>query len=546
MDDEATGMLDRMDPELSRLPESEKKGLSQARAMNPATIADESNPALFHRHCHDDTAKAASMLASFWEARLALFGEKAFSPLFDATSGRFGRAVSQDDLKTLESGHVQLLSSDSTQQRFLFLNPSSPVPHSLEALKRVVFLAAQSLVCDANQTSEQGITIILLVDQDLHAQTIDLLRWTCNIVAVSMPLTLARLHFVKTSTSPLPSEALALVDSLMQEGLVDEVVFTASRDDTQLVQKLQKYGLGRSALPNSLGGNFKWMSSRLLDMAFPKKMKAIKTPMLGYSESSGGVATETTTGVEESSESSKPEARLPNLDCNEEESSNQRPRTRNAIYSRRKYLRKKIEFEVLEREVNRLQTDNSQLKQEEKRLEDLLQLAVLQVQRHGILLSNPSAGLDTTFLGASGPKIYTNVLRQAHQATIGRDQSQPLNNPALLLAQRQSNIQPHSAPYLAGPQPVHLDQAGLSYMPAFLAFPGQDLTLPQFPGGHPQALLANSISQSMIVPPQLSANTVGQSSAADIVGRLGREPTQEEIRRLLQERLLNNQGTRRY
>lgn len=577
MNVDAMGILNLVDHELTRLPAANTASFVEAREMQPETIIVESNPSTFHQYSHSNIAETASLLACYWDQRKRLFGSKALLPLLAASQGRFGEAVTSDDMTVLQSGFVQVLPRDSSGRRLVFIDLSVQLACPVETLKRATFLVLQGLIGDST-VSSCTIALILHINEAFGARDFELLKWTCSTVTNVMPLSLARLHLLKTSEDPLPSLTFPAVGQLVREGLLNEVTFTASRGTPDL----QAYGISSSELPAVLQGDFQWDPKVLLGTNASEKRApaatrpfaepATRLPTASQIElkeqlsGTGGTAdlSEAQSVLGQSSEDSKPKARVANhemLDCNDEPST-ERHRTRNAVYSRRKYLRKKIEFEVLETESTRLQTENAELKREEKRLEDLLRAALQEVEKYhrGALASTPAprptgqqqdpASPDTSASANRSAPFHTGVLEQ-----------QLASDPAALLALGQARLREQvvgasALDYIAREQPALPGQANFPYLLSTtiqqeleqLGRSNAGMTLPLLPEGQRRLLpsslpLASPFPSGIAAPPQAPSIWAGQSEV-NIFGRVGRQLTEDDIQRFLQDRLRDGEAKR--
>jgi hypothetical protein len=259
---------------------------------------------------------------------------------------------------------------------------------------------------------------------------------------------------IQVGENELPDNLFPFVDQIVREDLVDEVILTKSSNVVQLFPKLKEYGITRATLPTVLGGESRWESKRLLNMASPKKLQILRTKasredgerqdvVLPQGYDSPVVVSETMNVLGESSDDTRQGPGIivtGNLDYADSSTVSvaRGGRSKNAIYSRRKYLRKKIEFEVLENECKRLRTTNADLKQEGHRLEQLLQKALQEAQRQATHTFNLSASLNSQIFPSYG-KIFAQGLPIYTPSSTTSLQQHMLNDPALLFGSSQSN-----------------------------------------------------------------------------------------------------------
>lgn len=383
MQRDTMAILTMVDRELSGLPAGDKAGFMEARVLKPDTITLESSPATFYEFCLNNFTATAHLLATYWKQRRMIFGDKACLPLLAGSQTHFGEAVSTDDQAVLQSGFVQTLPPDASGRRVLFMNPSALQQSTcpLESLQRATFLALQSILQNLKQSTSQ-LVLLVLINDTFSTREVELLKWTCATVANAMPMTLSRLHLIKSSEHILPSLTFSTIDQIVCRGLADDVTFTNFRSPADLFSKLESFGMSPGTLPAALQGAYTWNPMALLGPAGSAVQNAAVARAAAYP---GPVAAAAAAQMETSNQSSseetesKPSSVQEALDCNDEP---ERKRSRNAVYSRRKYLRKKIELDVLKTESSRLKTENENLKKEHERLEELMQKAREQVRHH--------------------------------------------------------------------------------------------------------------------------------------------------------------------
>lgn len=554
---EILGLIER---ELSTRPTAEKAGFVEALLRRPETVAVESSPSIYYSYSLGNVASATSLLTNYWNRRRTLFGERAFMPLVTASSGNTGEAISSKDVRALQSGCVQSLPTDSSGRKVIFLNMSLLSGFPLEALMRASFLVLQSLSVDITQSS-RGLVFLVFISDSLHAATgTELLKWACETVTTAMPLTLERLHVLKIGQSP-SSDLFSVVDQIMREEHTNEVVFTATRSSIELFSRMKFYGILPSALPSSIDGHFRW-DPRAVFRSTPSALGTVGSniPMVRESNwethipnsestvsSSGGDGTR---ALGRKLEDSKPRSsstgsnhREP-LDCNDS-STGERHRTRNAVYSRRKYLRKKIELEVLETESARLKTENVNLKRESQRLKELWRNALELVEMHGSDTKLPPGPVKA----ASRAAVQQNgALPNANVSYLSPVAAPATGDQAALLALRQyrfgeqvSNLGPAASLGLfpGGQQqdisPFLLNQTLQQHGINHLGSHGIDMSLPHL-SEEQRRLLPAQLWQAPTVLP-ITSHWPSQDTAS-LAQALGRQPTQEDIQRFLRGDLL--------
>jgi hypothetical protein len=91
------------------IPEDEKVAYLQALARAPHLVEVESNPDIYLEFLAFDLWKAATRVVQYWNARVDIFGERAFFPLTSTGEG----ALSPEDVDVLNTGFLMVLPNDN-------------------------------------------------------------------------------------------------------------------------------------------------------------------------------------------------------------------------------------------------------------------------------------------------------------------------------------------------------------------------------------------------------------------------------------------------
>lgn len=110
---------------IQALPKDEASALRTALAQARGLVLMESDPAEFLRCEAGDALAAAKRLASYWNHRLRLFGERSMLPM-TLSDG----ALSEDDIDALKTGYLTFLPKDKLDRTVVYFDNerSSSVP----------------------------------------------------------------------------------------------------------------------------------------------------------------------------------------------------------------------------------------------------------------------------------------------------------------------------------------------------------------------------------------------------------------------------------
>jgi len=416
---------------LDIVPDDEKKAYLDAKARSPALVEVESPPLKFLRSESFNPWTSARRLVTYWEFRNQVFASRATLSILQsglgaatgASGGTVEGALTEPDLELLRSGSIVKLDRNTEGRQVLVVDLVSAAAATAQeqesALRCLFYLLSLSAEIGASQ--EDGVVILLFLSPDAATDgtgdakgqpiTLDLefAILLKDIVHRAMPVRIGSLHAASVVESrSLSSEDCeeAASDSLVfGDGSGAACTFHFCRSKIALIYELTtQLGVDESALPVRMGGTTGEVGLK----PFQDLVKAIAptNAMGGQDPASVGNATSVQSISEGQAKAANdlPETKI-DLDISrdtkrkkfdetesisvetgsgtsgpdDESSRIDFIRKRNALYSRRKYHRKKIEIEVLQTQASDLTRRNQELKNEGMRLEMLLQSAKHQV-----------------------------------------------------------------------------------------------------------------------------------------------------------------------
>jgi hypothetical protein len=116
---------------MESLPHGDRAAYGEAMERAPRLVEMESNPDHYLDHAELDPWKAAGRVAAYWDARVELFGNRAFLPLTISGEG----AMSQEDVDLLESGFFMVLPNESQGRPVVSLQCHSHLRFITERLR---------------------------------------------------------------------------------------------------------------------------------------------------------------------------------------------------------------------------------------------------------------------------------------------------------------------------------------------------------------------------------------------------------------------------
>jgi len=435
---------------LATIQDDEKREYSEALALVPELVEMESNPIRFLRLADFNPWLAARSICEYWSERKTIFGDElAFRPMMQST--QYG-ALAEEDVRLLHNSDAIQVAVDSNDRSVVLLDAVWAIKHSdsLDGLLRCIFYVLS--VCAEKESSQRdGITFLVFADAEHFSSADDTLVTSTyffdkllDLVRHGMPVRIASVHCM--SLAEVNSEEGTRKDLTSLKGCQLRYMSHQFGSKEELVAWLSKsFGLTDKLLPPSIGPegesakSQKWHKDRLdvemeryeSDQLKKSALKAVVisnepgdvkqaaassslVPSIAKADSQSVASASVSSdqgakgvaGKRKHSDSGLSEdatvAAAASVD--DESSRIEFIRKRNALYSRRKYHRKKIEMEVLQRQSAELKRQNVSLKKEEQRLQQLILEAETHVARasqSGNLLSMNS-GNAGFLLGVSG------------------------------------------------------------------------------------------------------------------------------------------------
>jgi len=335
---------------IALLPEEDRRDYCRAEEQVPDIVKNESDPLWFLRFEKFNTWGAAKRLACYWKKRVEVFKERAFLPMNQTGEG----ALAKKDVSFANGGYLVELPKDRDGRTVFFSDSTLRKKKDHEAAIRHFFYI-NHIAMQNPATPDKGVVAIMLLSRN----SMDVLGRTlgerAKLAMIAFPFKCHSLHITPKKERPRSfiDEAIPYFFAMFPRTESNKY-FHHYKDNEKLLQALEKHGISREGLPESIGGGWSfedfitWQERRIrIEWDLPLGNLALKdcnfeaTPMSALSE-------------EERAE---------------------RRRRYNVIHSRRKRRRDRMEGEILERQVEDLDQEQEEILEEYKRLKDLLSQA---------------------------------------------------------------------------------------------------------------------------------------------------------------------------
>lgn len=329
----------------SKLAPEEKHAYNNAASSNPSLVTTESDPLWFYSVAGNDKTKAAKKLATYWAMRTSTFGARALRPLTLLTGEG---ALNSEEMSLVDKSVVTLLSTSRTGSRkpVLYIDGSKAALLESDSHQRCLFYVLQtaSTMATLEPLSQNEVTLVIDLEDVQDNEAFD------TLVSVVLYLTEAVFPMTPTFVNVLCQKRRASHEDLVTN-TVKKILetFPSIRIETRFGTTAQSRAFGQEtdAAATKSTSVANTATSRPLRSPVPAK-KAKKQKRLCAKRKS--VFTQ---------------------ECpvrGESETLEEFLRRRNAFYSRRKYKKKKIEFEVMNIRAQKLSDEHAALQAEHERL----------------------------------------------------------------------------------------------------------------------------------------------------------------------------------
>jgi hypothetical protein len=362
---------------VERFSETEKAAYVEAAAKCPDLIQAESNPDHYLESANFDAFSAARRVLEYWALRRSWFGpDRAFLPMDITGDG----AMSKEDIEVLHTGFMMLLPEDNFGRGVVFHDRArltSPEVMDVDKRKRGIFYVL-SVAGESAQVRKNGLVFLSAFCDKTRKSTFDLQMLSDKVSLMKkevLPYRFVGMHLVMLSQRPILNMVVPMTLQAFEKMncLKRGIVVHSRKPADQLLEEFKRHGFDPESIPKVPFGGFwtlgcfrRWMEERLLKERKahdpkPAALSSSAASSFAAEEAAGGAPTSGSVEGEEHHET-------------EEEYGEQlrKKRKMGAAYARRKRARNKIEVEVMQNEVERLNAQKEAFENEGAKLEALL------------------------------------------------------------------------------------------------------------------------------------------------------------------------------
>jgi hypothetical protein len=259
--------LSYMHEALQLMPAESKKDYLEAVRKDAKLVQRESDPVKFLR-CEDFNPWAASRrFVRYWQSRRRLFGNRWLLPLVAEPGG----ALEDKDLELLHSGFMTVVSGGSSSlARVLLIDRSKLIPNSegISKHRMVFFLLSET----ADETAQRyGISLVRCIPSGTEPRVSEAglrhVKLGLSMVISDLPLRLRHTLFLQREADKKGFVMSHFTNSIMKlvaekSGLVTPQMITVQATE-DAAKKLKEFGIPPECIPVSHGGL--WTPDRLLE-----------------------------------------------------------------------------------------------------------------------------------------------------------------------------------------------------------------------------------------------------------------------------------------
>lgn len=339
---------------LTLFPDETKQGLLEALRIDPELVARESNCDTFLRSEDYNVWRAASKYVAYWEERKRVFGHRFCLPMNLSGNG----TLTEEDINVIRLGVAVVLPNDSEGSPVVRWDRSkvrSCSDFTVRTRSRVVFFFLHELSRLQDSQVHGVVAVVALQNPEpMRFFKGSGCKYALDQIASIFPMKLKK---VIVFFPPLFWDKLRMLEFLLRPILrainssYDLVLIKRGLAE-EYATELEARGLARGGIPTDMGGDWAygqdfhvWLKARLFEERKPRGEPGVGD-LLHFASSVAKL---------EDKESKRKKMGL--------------------IYSKRKRVRQKLRFEILENEEGRAHVLNAKLKSENERLKALVKAA---------------------------------------------------------------------------------------------------------------------------------------------------------------------------
>jgi hypothetical protein len=329
-----------------------------------------------------DGCTVVRRLERYWEKRILAYQTRAFLPMNQTGHG----VLSRDDIKLLSRSVFMVLPCDVDGRPVLCCDYRQVTKQdTFEASLRCFFYLC-AVLGEEEVAQTKGLRVVYINDSAKMKHVYDLLGFY-DFVEKALPLHLHSLHIcVRSSWANAidKSSFEASVHHSLGLFLRERTSVIVSYENGAIAQQLQTDGFVAAGLPEVLGGSWltgrwkDWLASRLQ----VEQARMVTRRQAAQLSRPSGARVSGNNGSTPVPESLLSLAEIAEIAASQDQEKDLNKRKMGIIYSRRKRERRRLKTEGLQEQVNKAEDENTALKVESARLEDLLELAKAEVKKY--------------------------------------------------------------------------------------------------------------------------------------------------------------------
>jgi len=249
-----------LEEELAKQSPEARISLDQAEAKCPGLVRSDEHRLAFLRCEQFNTSKAAIRLVNYWDTRIELFGENAFS---DLTL----KGLLKEDIESLQLGFTHLLAGkDAAGRAIIFVDPTClDKVISRESLIKATWYMLHAALEEESAQQKGVVFIVYLREAEIRHFDTTFTRMLAGSVKGVLPVRVSALHFCHPPK--LLSILFSLVQFLLGEKLTKRIRMHDGETDESVLNALEECGIPRHFIPIELGGKVhlnikKWITDR--------------------------------------------------------------------------------------------------------------------------------------------------------------------------------------------------------------------------------------------------------------------------------------------
>mmetsp|Transcript_27389 Transcript_27389/g.36368 ORF Transcript_27389/g.36368 Transcript_27389/m.36368 type:complete len:298 (-) Transcript_27389:101-994(-) len=247
-----TEALSLFNEEIDKLADKDREGIAKAEKRCPEIINTKEHKLMFLRSDNFMVDLAAKRFANYWNKRIELFGEKAFSPLTISDS-------LNNDKEALNTAFCKLLKAkDDVGRSIIYMDPAllDDSKYTRDSMLRVIWYVVH-VALEEKETQQRGIIFVNNNGNNPEIRQFDrvLVGKIAHSLQHEIPIIIGALYILHIPR--LLVVFMNVIKHVLGSGISKQMKVVGGSNQ-MILQKLDKHGMYKEDMPVDIGGDLKY------------------------------------------------------------------------------------------------------------------------------------------------------------------------------------------------------------------------------------------------------------------------------------------------